>query len=98
MFVLIDSRHGIKAVDDEIMELLDEAAVTYQVVLTKIDKIKPPAVAKSDRSRRGRAEVPRRRIPGGACDVHCEIDRTRRSARGHRRSWFGVSQISTVSG
>jgi GTP-binding protein len=38
-FVLIDSRHGIKAVDHEIMALLDRAAVTFQVVLTKADKI-----------------------------------------------------------
>ncbi|WP_072776171.1 ribosome biogenesis GTP-binding protein YihA/YsxC [Marivita hallyeonensis] len=40
-FVLIDSRHGIKPVDDEIMTLLDKSAVTFQVVLTKSDKIKP---------------------------------------------------------
>ena len=39
VFVLIDSRHGIKKVDLEIMELLDKAAVTYQIVLTKLDKI-----------------------------------------------------------
>jgi len=39
-FVLIDSRHGIKPVDREIMEMLDGAAVSYQLVLTKIDKIK----------------------------------------------------------
>lgn len=38
-FVLIDSRHGIKPVDHEIMDLLDRAAVTFQVVLTKSDKI-----------------------------------------------------------
>lgn len=38
-FVLIDARHGIKKVDHEIMELLDRAAVTFQVVLTKADKI-----------------------------------------------------------
>lgn len=38
-FVLIDSRHGIKAVDEEILDLLDRAAVTFQVVLTKSDKI-----------------------------------------------------------
>lgn len=37
-FLLIDSRHGVKAVDEEIMALLDSAAVTYQVVLTKSDK------------------------------------------------------------
>lgn len=39
VFVLIDSRHGVKKVDEEIMELLDKAAVTYQIVLTKTDKI-----------------------------------------------------------
>lgn len=39
-FVLIDSRHGVKAVDEEIMALLDKSAVTFQVVLTKADKVK----------------------------------------------------------
>ena len=38
--VLIDSRHGIKDVDREIMEMLDRAAVGYRLVLTKADKIK----------------------------------------------------------
>lgn len=38
-FVLIDMRHGVKKVDDEIMQLLNKAAVTFQVVLTKADKI-----------------------------------------------------------
>ena len=38
-FVLIDSRHGVKEVDHEIMEMLDKAAVSFQVVLTKTDKI-----------------------------------------------------------
>lgn len=40
VFVLIDMRHGIKAVDDEILTLLDRSAVTFQVVLTKADKVK----------------------------------------------------------
>lgn len=39
-FVLIDARHGIKSVDEEILKLLDSSAVTFQVVLTKADKIK----------------------------------------------------------
>ena len=39
VFLLIDSRHGIKKVDLEIMEMLDKAAVNYQIVLTKSDKI-----------------------------------------------------------
>ncbi|MEX0277645.1 MAG: ribosome biogenesis GTP-binding protein YihA/YsxC [Ruegeria sp.] len=39
-FVLIDARHGVKPVDDEIMKLLDTSAVTFQCVLTKADKVK----------------------------------------------------------
>lgn len=39
-FVLIDARHGAKAVDAEIMGLLDKAAVPFQVVLTKADKVR----------------------------------------------------------
>ncbi|WP_029011060.1 ribosome biogenesis GTP-binding protein YihA/YsxC [Azospirillum halopraeferens] len=39
--VLIDSRHGLKPNDHEIMTMLDQAAVPYQVVLTKADKVKP---------------------------------------------------------
>ena len=39
-FVLVDTRHGVKAVDEEIMVLLDRAAVAFQVVMTKADKVK----------------------------------------------------------
>ncbi|MCI2394412.1 ribosome biogenesis GTP-binding protein YihA/YsxC [Aliiroseovarius sediminis] len=39
-FVLIDARHGVKPVDNEIMSLLDKSAVTFQAVLTKADKVK----------------------------------------------------------
>lgn len=45
VLVLVDSRHGLKPVDREIMEMLDKAAVSYQVVLTKADKVKPTALA-----------------------------------------------------
>jgi GTP-binding protein len=45
-FVLIDARHGILAADREMFDLLDESAVTYQLVLTKIDKIKPAELEK----------------------------------------------------
>ena len=44
VFLLIDARHGIKKNDEEVMDLLDKAAVSYQVVLTKIDKIKEAGV------------------------------------------------------
>lgn len=39
VYLLIDSRHGIKSNDEEIMQMLDEAAVSYQAVLTKTDKV-----------------------------------------------------------
>ena len=43
--LLIDARHGLKEVDRTLMGLLDEAAVSYQVVLTKIDKLPPGTLA-----------------------------------------------------
>ncbi|EEB84972.1 ribosome biogenesis GTP-binding protein YihA/YsxC [Roseobacter sp. GAI101] len=45
-FVLIDARHGVKKVDEEIMSLLDSSAVTFQCVLTKADKVKEVERAK----------------------------------------------------
>ncbi len=45
VFVLIDHRHGLKPQDIEILALLDRAAVTFQIVLTKADKVKAPARA-----------------------------------------------------
>lgn len=44
--LLIDSRHGLKASDREVMDELDAAAVSYQVVLTKADKMKPGPLAR----------------------------------------------------
>lgn len=46
VFVLIDSRHGLKSVDLELMSMLDETAVTYQIVLTKADKLKKGQLAR----------------------------------------------------
>ena len=43
--VLVDSRHGLKPIDHEVMTMLDDAAVSYHVVLTKADKIKPTVLA-----------------------------------------------------
>lgn len=44
-YLLIDARHGLKEVDGEAMEAFDVAAVSYQIVLTKADKLKPAEVA-----------------------------------------------------
>ena len=46
VLVLIDARHGIKDVDRKIFTMLDDAAVSYQAVLTKIDKVKGPHLDK----------------------------------------------------
>ncbi|MFZ5668125.1 MAG: ribosome biogenesis GTP-binding protein YihA/YsxC [Pseudomonadota bacterium] len=44
VYLLIDARHGLKAVDGEALDALDTAAVSYQIVLTKADKLKPAEV------------------------------------------------------
>lgn len=41
VMLLIDARHGIKPTDEGIMKALDESAVVYQIILTKLDKLKP---------------------------------------------------------
>ncbi len=46
VYLLIDARHGLKKVDDEALDALDLAAVSYQIVLTKADKLKPAEVDK----------------------------------------------------
>jgi len=43
--LLIDSRHGLKDIDREVMKMLDEAAVSYRIVLTKADKVKASELA-----------------------------------------------------
>ncbi|KAF0181728.1 MAG: YihA family ribosome biogenesis GTP-binding protein [Hyphomonadaceae bacterium] len=44
VFLLVDARHGIKANDETVMDMLDESAVVYQVVLTKADKLPAKAL------------------------------------------------------
>ena len=46
VLLLIDARHGFKEADRPITEMLDEAAVSYQIVLTKIDEMKPGELAR----------------------------------------------------
>ncbi|WP_373696368.1 ribosome biogenesis GTP-binding protein YihA/YsxC [Hyphobacterium marinum] len=46
VYLLIDSRHGFKANDDAVMKEFDVAAVSYQIVLTKTDKLKPAEIEK----------------------------------------------------
>jgi len=45
VYLLVDGRHGLKTTDDSVLDTLDEAAVSYQVVLTKADQVKPAELA-----------------------------------------------------
>jgi GTP-binding protein len=45
VYVLIDSRHGLKELDQDVLKMLDKSAVSYQLVLTKVDQIKPAELA-----------------------------------------------------
>ena len=64
--VLIDARHGIKPVDLEMMEMLDQAAATYRVVLTKADKIKASDLAEVV----ARTEAEARKHPAAFPQLH----------------------------
>ena len=55
VYVLIDARHGLKDDDDNVLEELGASAVSYQIVLTKCDAIKPTELDGADRRRRSRA-------------------------------------------
>ena len=82
VFLLVDARHGIKAVDGEIMALLDRAAVTFQVVLTKADKPGAAALGGDDRrARRRRWRSIRRRFRD-----HRHLGRDRRAGIGALRA------------
>ena len=45
VYLLVDARHGLKATDDAVLDTLDTAAVSYQIVLTKADQVKPAELA-----------------------------------------------------
>jgi GTP-binding protein len=53
LFVLVDARHGLKASDETLMNELDRDGVSYQVVLTKADKVKPHELATIEATARG---------------------------------------------
>lgn len=56
VMLLVDSRHGLKPSDEEAMKAMDEAAVSYQIVLTKIDKLKAAELAAVIKATAARAE------------------------------------------
>ena len=88
-FVLIDSRHGVLAADEEMFDLLDESAVTYQLVLTKIDKLKPAEVekvyAETEDAAKKRSE-PLSPIHGTSSDKFKGLEELRARNRRHSHS------------
>ncbi len=76
--VLIDARHGLKDVDRDIMKMLDDAAVSYHLVLTKADKIKPTELATTIEAVRVEAAKHPAAHPAHPADVE-------RNRRGHIR-------------
>ncbi len=58
VYLLVDARHGLMAADEEILGTLDQAAVSYQIVLTKADRVAPAAL--EERSSSLQAAVARR--------------------------------------
>ncbi len=65
VFVLIDARHGLKEADGHLFDLLDQAAVSYRVVLTKTDKVPAGAL----QSRRNETEVRLKKHPAAFPEV-----------------------------
>ena len=85
VYLLIDGRHGLKAVDGEALDALDEAAVSYQIVLTKADKLKPAEVAAVVEAHRpGHRQAPGR-LPARHRDLGRKGRRPAAAAGGNRR-------------
>ena len=85
VLVLIDSRHGVKEVDRELMTMLDKAAVSYQLVLTKADKVKASALDAVPGRDRDRGAQACRRLPRSARHLGRDRRRYRRTARRRAR-------------
>ena len=84
VYVLIDARHGIKKNDEEVLSLLDKAAVSYQIVLTKTDKIKA-----------GRRAAPDRRDTGEDQEAAGGLSRRHRHVLGEKsRAWKNCARRS----
>lgn len=91
--VLVDSRHGLKDVDREMMKMLDEAAVGYRIVLTKADKIKASELervgnAVADEARKHVAAFPELHLTSAEKGMGIEALRAAVVADALGESWF----------
>ena len=81
VYVLIDARHGLKDVDLDVLKTLDKSAVSYQVVLTKADQVKPAELEQRIAATVGSACQASRRVSGRAGDILA-----------HRRRHAGIAR------
>lgn len=91
--VLVDSRHGLKDVDREMMKMLDEAAVGYRIVLTKTDKIKASdlqrvADAVAEEARKHPAAFPELHLTSAEKGMGIEALRTALVSDALGEGWF----------
>ena len=83
--LLIDARHGIKEVDRPLIDMLDRAGVSYQIVLTKTDKLGPTALDADRQTGCGRDRLPHRSASRDPSDQRRRASRHRRLARDARQ-------------
>ena len=94
VYVLIDARHGIKDVDQDVLKTLDKSAVSYQVVLTKADQVKTAELEKNIERDHGRARQAPGRVSGSAGDI---LALRRRHAGIARRDGAPVARARLMS-
>jgi len=87
--VLVDSRHGLKPVDDEMMAMLDEAAVGYRIVLTKADKVKPTVLAETI----AQTEAAARKHSAAFPEIHVTSSETKQGIEELRAAVLGDVEI-----
>ena len=95
VYLLLDARHGLKPVDDDVLRTLDKAAVNYQVVLTKADQVKDlaPLLAATHAATRQASGGPSR----AAHDLGAHGRRHARAAGRHRAAHQGARRMSELS-
>ena len=81
VYLLIDARHGIKPVDEVVLETLDKAAVSYQIVLTKADELKPGGIEERMAETAAKHRQARRSLSRDHPHVEPDRHRHRRTAR-----------------
>ena len=98
VYVLIDARHGLKTVDEAILDTLGEAAVSYEIVLTKCDQVSEAELEQMQRDGESAVcESGRRRFPDLIATVRAYGRRHPAAACGDRAVAGGASPVNALS-